>query len=340
MQYPSVAVVILNYNGRHHLQQFLPSVLQSTYSNLRIIVADNASTDDSVSFLYQNFPSAEVITNDCNYGFAEGYNVALKKVQADYYVLLNSDVEVTPDWIAPVIELMETNVSIAAAQPKILAYQKKNYFEYAGAAGGWLDCLGYPFSRGRIFDTIEKDQAQYNTVQPIFWASGAAMFVRSTVFHAMGGFDTYFFAHQEEVDLCWRIQLAGYTIMACPSSVVYHVGGGTLPKGGRKIYLNFRNNLIMLVKNLTVGEKIWMLPLRIVLDWLFACKALLSKDISSCKAVLKAHAGVMHWLIFQRKNKVVKRKKLTFLQGVYRGSVVMDYFIRNKKLFSEIVKRN
>ncbi|MBS1562909.1 MAG: glycosyltransferase family 2 protein, partial [Bacteroidetes bacterium] len=220
---PKVAIVILNWNGTHHLRRFLPSVSHSTYSNFEIVVADNASTDDSVSFLQAHYPQVRIVRLPENFGFAGGYNRALKQVEADYYILLNSDVEVQAGWIEPVIALMESDPAIGAAQPKLLMERHRELFEYAGAAGGWLDSLGYPFARGRIFDICEKDEGQYDDIAPIFWASGAAMFVRSKVYHDCGGLDEYFFAHQEEIDLCWRIQLAGYRIMVCPASVVYHV---------------------------------------------------------------------------------------------------------------------
>ncbi len=241
---PHVAVVILNWNGRKFLEQFLPSVLASTYTDYSVIVADNGSTDDSIAFLAANFPQVRIINNGQNFGFAKGYNEALKLVESEYYILLNSDVEVSPGWIEPMVSLLENDAQMAACQPKILSYHNKTMFEYAGAAGGWLDKYGYPFAKGRVFDICEEDKGQYDQVEPIFWASGAALFVRSTVYHQMKGFDEYFFAHQEEIDLCWRIQLAGYTVFSCPSSVVYHVGGGTLPKGNSlKTFLNFRNNL-------------------------------------------------------------------------------------------------
>ena len=220
---PSVAIVILNWNGKNFLEQFLPSVLSSVYENKRVIVADNASTDDSVAFVKANFPEVEIIINNSNEGFAKGYNTALKQVQSDYYVLLNSDVEVTANWITPVIELMESDAAITACQPKLLAYKNKSLFEYAGASGGWLDTFGYPFSRGRVFDVCEEDKGQYNDAQPCFWASGAALFVKASAYHEMGGLDEYFFAHQEEIDLCWRMQLAGYKVYVQPASVVYHV---------------------------------------------------------------------------------------------------------------------
>jgi GT2 family glycosyltransferase len=263
---PSVTVVILNWNGKHFLEKFLPSVMASQYENLKIVIADNASTDDSVSFLKHNYPNIAILKNDINEGFSKGYNRALKQVSAEYYILLNSDVEVEPDWIAPVILLMESDEKIAACQPKVLSFENKKQFEYAGACGGWIDTLGYPFTRGRIFETCEIDHGQYDDSAQIFWATGAALFVRSKVFHEVEGFDEYFFAHQEEIDLCWRMQRLGYTIYVEPKSKVYHVGGGTLPMGSRKkVYLNFRNNLIMMSKNLEFFESLWKNPVRIFL---------------------------------------------------------------------------
>jgi len=335
---PSVAIVILNYNGLNFLQQFLPSVIASTYVNKKIIVADNASTDESIFWLKENYPTVQLLLSKENKGYAGGYNWTLKNIEADYFVLLNSDIEVTPQWIEPIIALMENDKSIAACQPKILSWKNKTQFEYAGAAGGYLDCLGYPFARGRVFDICETDTAQYNTTQKIFWASGAAMFIRSNVFHQLNGFDEYFFAHMEEIDLCWRIQLAGYSIAVQPTSVVYHVGGGTLPKGYRKTLLNFRNNGIMLCKNLSFTEKMYKLPIRCLLDFVAACKALLSADVSTCKAIFMAHIAILQWKFFTKKNYPSNKKKLHQLQGVYNGSLVWQFFIRKKNTFSRIVK--
>ncbi|WP_037361386.1 glycosyltransferase family 2 protein [Asinibacterium sp. OR53] len=337
---PSVAVVILNYNGRHYLEQFLPSVLASTYPGVRVVVADNASTDDSLEYLRNSFPGVEVLTHDTNEGFAGGYNWALRLVKADYYVLLNSDVCVTPGWIEPVISLMETDAKIAACQPKLLSYKEPGMFEYAGAAGGWIDSLGYPFSRGRIFDVCEPDEQQYNDTIPVFWASGAAMFIRAELYHAMGGLDASFFAHQEEIDLCWRLQLAGYKIMSCPASVVYHVGAGTLPRGGRKVFLNFRNNLLMLHKNLPWNEKIWKLPLRLVLDGVSAIKGLLQGDVDFFTAIFKAHFAVHRlWLKRGEIHKSQQRRPLCGLDGVYEGTVVWQYFVKRKTRFRDIIQK-
>lgn len=333
---PSVAIVILNWNGKKFLQQFLLSVLASAYTNKRIIVADNASADDSVAFVQQQFPTVEVLTSSTNNGFAKGYNHFLKQVEADYYVLLNSDVEVEPGWIEPVIQLMEGNTLIAACQPKILAYYNKHQFEYAGAAGGWIDSLGYPFSRGRVFDELEEDRGQYNNAAPVFWASGAAMFIKAKLFHEMGGFDAHFFAHQEEIDLCWRLQRNGYLIYTCPQSVVYHVGGGTLPTGSSlKVYLNFRNNLIMLYKNLPFSQLIWKLPLRLALDALSAYKELLSGKTGYFMAVVKAHVHFTAWVL-RKKEKI--QAGYPAMKGVYKGSIVWQYFVKKRRIFSEIVQ--
>jgi len=333
---PSVAVVILNWNGRNFLQQFLPSVLASTYAHLRVIVADNASTDDSVKFVQQTFPSVEILTSKENYGFAKGYNFFLQQVKADYYVLLNSDVEVTTTWIEPIIELMEADKTVAACQPKILSFHQKDTFEYAGAGGGWIDALGYPFSRGRVFDVLEKDHGQYNNATQIFWASGASLFIRAKQFHAMHGFDEFFFAHQEEIDLCWRLQRSGYKVFVCPQSTVYHVGGGTLPTGSsRKVYLNFRNNLVMICKNMSWAELLWKLPLRMGLDIVSAWKELLSGKTGYFLAVAKAHIAFVGWLFGAKQTSVGTYPRI---KTIYSGSVVWQYFIRKKKFFSEIVK--
>ncbi|HEX8332496.1 MAG TPA: glycosyltransferase family 2 protein [Segetibacter sp.] len=338
MQQPLVAIVILNYNGKHYLEKFLPSVIASSYVNKKIIVADNASTDDSLQWLKQNHPEVEIILLDKNYGFAKGYNEALKQVRADYFILLNSDVEVVAGWIEPAIDLMEYDSMIAACQPKLLAYYNKSLFEYAGACGGWLDMFGYPFSRGRIFDICEEDKGQYDDVQPIFWASGAAMIVRPNIYNEMNGFDELFFAHQEEIDLCWRMQKSGYKIMACPQSVVYHVGGGTLPKGNqRKVFLNFRNNLVMLAKNWTWRERFTKLPFRIALDLISSGKALILGDRQFFLGVIKAHFAFYKWILSSKKHNNFTPSKKASLTGYYRGSVVWHHFFKKKKTFKEII---
>ena len=335
---PKVSIVILNWNGQAYLQRFLPSVLATRYSNCEIIVADNGSTDNSVSWLREQHPAVRVIVMPQNSGFAKGYNDALKQVDADYYVLLNSDVEVEPGWIEPVINLMESDKLIGACQPKIRMEARRNLFEYAGAAGGWIDFLGYPFARGRVFDVCEEDKGQYDDAAAVFWASGAAMFVRAGVYHTCGGLDEYFFAHMEEIDLCWRMQLAGYTIMVCPASVVYHVGGGTLPKGNeRKVYLNFRNNLVMLFKNLPRQQLFWKLPLRLLLDVITAWKGLLAGEGAYFIAILKAHTGFAKWVFFKQHISTMPVSRTGLLRGWLNKSIVWAYFVRGKRKFSEII---
>lgn len=336
---PSVAVVILNWNGKTFLQTFLPSVISSAGDNVKIIVADNASSDDSVSFLRKNFPEVHIILNPVNEGFAKGYNTALQKVNADYFILLNSDVEVTPGWIEPIITLMQNDRSVSACQPKILDQKNKSYFEYAGACGGWIDALGYPFARGRVLEKSEKDEGQYNNAAPCFWATGAAMFIRASVFRELGGFEESFFAHQEEIDLCWRMQLSGYRIFIEPASVVYHVGGGTLPKGNsKKTYLNFRNNLLMLYRNSPSAKLLWLLPLRFFLDVIAAYKQFFSGDFGYFFAVAKAHLHFTKMVIKGVQKTHFLKKENKKLEGVYRGSIIVAYFFKNKRTFSEIVR--
>ncbi|MEO7983494.1 MAG: glycosyltransferase family 2 protein [Bacteroidota bacterium] len=337
---PKVAIVILNWNGRNYLEQFLPAVLTSTYANYEVIVADNGSTDDSVSFLQTNYPSIRLVRFTENYGFARGYNEALKLVHADYFILLNSDVEVQAGWLQPMVGLLENDPTIAACQPKILSYKNKKTFEYAGAAGGWLDKYGYPFAKGRVFDITEEDHGQYDQTEPIFWASGAALFIRPAVFHSMKGFDEYFFAHQEEIDLCWRMQLAGHKIYSCPLSVVYHVGGGTLPRGNSlKTYLNFRNNRIMMSKNMPFSKKIWVMPVRNFLDAISAWKGLLTGDGGYFIAILRAQLAFIKWWLFYQKKSVFPVTKKGQLSGYLQKNMVWQHFAKKKKSFTEIVAK-
>ena len=337
---PKVAIVILNWNGRKYLDQFLPSVLSTAYSNYEVIVADNGSTDDSIIFLETNYPAIRIIRFTENYGFAKGYNEALKKIDADYYLLLNSDVEVEPGWLQPMVSLLESEKNIAACQPKILSYANKNFFDYAGAAGGWLDKYGYPFAKGRVFDITEEDKGQYDQCEPIFWASGAALFIRPAVFHQMKGFDEYFFAHQEEIDLCWRMQLTGYKIYSCPSAVVYHVGGGTLPRGNSlKTYLNFRNNRIMMSKNLPFAKKIWIMPVRNFLDGISAWKGLLTGDGGYFIAIVRAQFAFIKWWLFYQKKSVFTATKKGSLSGYLQKNMVWEHFAKKKKHFDEIVRK-
>jgi GT2 family glycosyltransferase len=338
---PKLAIVILNWNGRKYLEQFLPSVLATSYSNCEVVVVDNGSTDDSVQFLQKNYASVRLVGFPLNYGFAKGYNEALKQVQADYYVLLNTDVEVSTHWLQPMVELLETDKTIAACQPKILSYRNKKLFDYAGAAGGWIDKFGYPFARGRIFDVCEEDHGQYNDPSWIFWASGAAMVIRSNIFREVKGFDEYFFAHQEEIDLCWRIQLAGYKLMSCPQSVVYHIGGGTLPRGNtKKTYLNFRNNQILLAKNLPWSQKWWKIPFRIFLDLVSATKGLFKGDGGYFVAIVRAHLAFAKWILLKQHRSIFPERKNKQLRGVYQHNLVWKHFVEKKKFFSDIVKKD
>ncbi len=335
---PKCAIVILNWNGRKFLEQFLPSVCLSTYSNFDVIVADNFSSDDSIPFVEKNYPAIRIICLTQNWGFAKGYNEALKQVEADYFVILNSDVEVTAGWLEPMVKLLENDLSIAACQPKIRSWHDKKMFEYAGAAGGWIDKYGYPFCKGRIFEICEEDLGQYDQSEPIFWATGAALFIRSSVFHEMKGFDEYFFAHQEEIDLCWRIQLAGHKIYSCPLAVIYHVGGGTLQRGNsQKTYLNFRNNLVMLAKNLPWTKKIWILPARFLLDTVTAWRGLLTGEGGYFMAIIKAQFSFVSWLLFHQKNSQQAASRKGQLYGYLQKSIIWVFFIKRKKSFSEIV---
>jgi len=314
-------------------------VSTTAYANCEIILVDNASSDDSVAFLEKNYPATHIIRFPSNYGFAKGYNEALKAIKTDYYMLLNSDVEVNPGWLQPMISLMESDKTIAACQPKLLSYRNKNLFEYAGAAGGWIDKFGYPFAKGRVFDICEQDHGQYDDESLIFWVSGAAMFIRSSVFHEVKGFDEYFFAHQEEIDLCWRIQLAGYKLSSCPRSVVYHVGGGTLPRGNtRKTYLNFRNNQIMLAKNLPWSQKWWKIPFRVFLDEVSAIKGLFMGDGGYFLAIMRAHLAFGKWILLKQGRSVFPQKKSSVLHGMYKHNLVWQHFVKKKKYFRELAK--
>ena len=336
---PKVAIVILNWNGKHYLEKFLPSVLATAYENIEVIVSDNGSTDDSVPFLQTQFPGVKLLRLEKNYGFAKGYNLSLEKIEADYYALVNSDIEANPGWLTPIIDLLEQDKLNAACQPKLLSYKNRNLFDYAGGAGGWLDSFGYPFARGRVFDVSEEDKGQYDTTQRVFWVTGAAMVIRSETFKEMKGFDNYFFAHQEEIDLCWRMQLAGYNLFACPSSVVYHVGGGTLPRGNTlKTYLNFRNNQIMLYKNLPWSQKWWKIPFRIFLDSISAWKGLLIGDGGYFLAILRAHLSFAKWILLKRNESVFPEKRTGKLAGLYHDNLVWQHFVKGKKYFSQLIK--
>lgn len=339
--YPRVAVVIIHWNRKSLLEQFLPFVVASTYPNLEIVVADNNSSDGSVAFVKEQYPQVTIVQNDDNYGYAGGYNKALQHVKADYYVLLNNDIEVPKTWIEPVIEVMEHNDIIGACQPKMLDYKNRKSFEYAGACGGYMDRLGYVFCRGRLFEVLEEDKGQYDTPADIFWATGACLFIRSEVFHEAGGFDENFFAHMEEVDLCWRVQLLGYKLKVVPSSYVYHVGGGTLNKmSPQKTYLNFRNNLIMLTKNLPWPTLLWLIPVRATLDLLSSIFFLVNGFPNYSAAVHRAHADYFFrfgkWWKLRKKVAPIFRNES--FSGVYNGSVVAEHFIGKTQFFNKLKK--
>ncbi len=339
MNFPKVAVVILNWNGKKFLEQFLKNVVEhSSFPWAEVVVADNASTDDSVRFLKAHFPTVKVIELEQNTGYAGGYVNALKQIEADYFVLLNSDVEVTQGWLLPVVSMMEQNKKIAAVQPKILDFNHRHLFEYAGAAGGAIDRLGYPFCRGRIFDTIEADTGQYDKAAQIFWASGACLFVSAAAYRKAGGLDADFFAHQEEIDLCWRLQRLGFEVWSCPQSVVYHVGGGTLAYSNpRKTFLNFRNNLWLLTKNLPARHLMLVLPVRLVLDGVAALQLTIKhQSLKDLTAILKAHFSFYSSI----PSLLAKRKafpaKFEVPHTVHRNSILLSYFLFKQKTFTQL----
>ena len=326
-----IAVVVLNWNGAKLLEQFLPSVIQ--YSDeAKIYIADNASTDTSIAVIKEQFPSVTIIQNDGNYGFAKGYNVALQQVQEEYYALVNSDVEVTENWLTPVLSIFETEPNLGIIQPKILDYKNKAYFEYAGAAGGFIDQFGYPYCRGRIFETIEKDNGQYNDELEIFWASGACFFIRKEVYQKLNGFDGDFFAHQEEIDLCWRAFNLGYKAKYTSQSVVYHVGGATLNESNsKKTFLNFRNSLLMLTKNLPENKLVPILFARLLLDGLAGIQFIFKGKFIHCWAILKAHFHFYHLI-----NKTLKKRKGTQSNSYYHSkNIVYSYFLKNGTIFEK-----
>lgn len=327
------AVVILNYNGEKLLRQFLPSVVLHTH-NAEVIVADNGSTDHSLEILKQEFPSVKIIALDNNYGFCGGYNRALKQVVADYYVLLNSDVEVTAQWLEPITKMLDADTNVAAVQPKILSYNQKHLFEYAGAGGGYIDALGFPFCRGRVFDYVEEDKGQYNDTKDIFWATGACLAIRADAFHQFNGLDEDFFAHMEEIDLCWKQHRTGKKVMYCGASTVYHLGAGTLGyRNPGKTYLNFRNGLFLVYRHFDPTELIWKLPLRIVLDWVAAVMFLVKGEGSHFLAVGRAHKHFAASLSRERrKRRLLHENYPTYSRSaIYSGSVVFDFFIRARR---------
>jgi len=328
-----VAVIILNWNGEKLLREFLPSVVKNTNSDLgRVVVVDNHSTDDSWICLEQEFPDVERVLFEDNFGFAGGYNRAIEMIEAEYVVLLNSDVEVAPGWLEPLVAVLDRDERVAAVQPKILAYRDKKKFEYAGAAGGYIDYLGFPFCRGRVMDTTERDDGQYDDEVDVFWATGASLCIRRDVYRVAGGLDEAFFAHMEEIDLCWRLKNGGYTLKVVPSSVVYHLGGGSLPMNHpRKLFLNYRNNLLMLHKNLCAKQRKKIFFARVLLDTMAGGLFLLKGQWSNTRSVIRAYKAFRE----MRKAYPVPESSMS-LSGIYPRSIVLEYFLRGKKKFSDL----
>jgi GT2 family glycosyltransferase len=335
-----ISVILLNYNGQKHLQTFLPTVAQYTPEYLAdIVVADNASTDQSVAWVQEHYPQVQVMQFDKNHGFADGYNIAIGRVKTPYVVLLNTDVEVTKGWLLPMLDYFEQHSRVVAVQPKVLQYTTKTHFEYAGAAGGYMDIFGYPFCRGRIFDAVEQDNGQYNKPCKVFWATGACLMVRRVDFVDYGGFDENFFAHQEEIDLCWRINARGREVAVVPKSVVYHLGGGTLSaQSPYKTYLNFRNNHYLLYKNLSLGRWMFLAFVRFFLDYVAAFTFLVRGKLSDAKAVVKAR---IDFLRYKSKIRPLRKKNMEHticprIPMVYHGFLLFDYHVLRKRKFSQL----
>lgn len=335
-----VAVAILNWNGKKHLERFLHKIVQySILQGASVHVIDNYSKDDSVPFIKEKFPEVDIISLNKNYGFAEGYNLGLKQIDSEYFVLLNSDVEVTENWIDPIIDYMDTNPDTAACMPKILSWHNRDSFEYAGAAGGYIDKYGYPFCRGRIIANIEKDNGQYDDERDIFWATGACMFVRAKTYFEAGGLDCDFFAHMEEIDLCWRFKNMNRRIVYIPEVTVYHVGGGTLPNNNpRKLFYNYRNNLMLLYKNLPEGKVLPIIFVRLCLDGMSAAVYILRFSFSFAFAVWKAHLAFYSKLLLLRKRRKDFREKygLKSHKEVYNHSIVWNFYVRKIDRFNKL----
>ncbi len=335
-----VAIVILNWNGAKMLQQYLPTVLNYSRDEATVYVADNASTDNSLTLLKEQFADCRLVVLDKNWGFAEGYNKALAQIDAEYYLLLNSDVEVTPHWLTPMIALMDAHPEIAACQPKLLSVFNRDQFEYAGAAGGYLDRFGYPFCRGRLFESVEQDKGQYDTEADVLWATGAALMVRARIYKEVGGLDARFFAHNEEIDMCWRMRIRGYRVVCMPQSVVYHVGGGTLPKGNpMKTFLNFRNNLTMLYKCLPDAELRYVMCVRWLLDYVAAWQTLIvNRNLGDFKAIYKARHAFRKWKkdFKQDRYEIQNSRKGQTVAERCRFSLLWQYYAKGKRRFADL----
>lgn len=335
-----VAIVILNWNGAGMLEKYMPSLLEYSRRSATVYVADNASSDNSVEMLKNKFPEVKIVLLEKNWGFADGYNKALKSIEAEYYMLLNSDIEVTHHWLTPLIEFMDSHPEAAVCQPKLLSESNQDFFEYAGASGGFIDKYGYPFCRGRIFNTVEEDEGQYDYRQELFWATGAAFMIRSSDYMDMGGFDGRFFAHNEEIDLCWRLRNIDRKIYCIPESYVYHVGGGTLPKGNpMKTFLNFRNNLTMLYKNLPERELRHVLRVRCFLDYLAAFETLfLNFNVKDFKAIYKARKAFKSWLpdFKESREKIQRSRKLDRVPERRNFSLLWQYYIKGHRRYSDL----
>lgn len=336
------AVVILNYNGLKYLQQFLKKIAVNCPAGTELIIADNASSDGSVQWLENNFPDVRLIKHSRNEGFAGGYNKALREIQAEYFAILNSDIEVTDDWLIPLIDFMEDNKDVAACQPKILSYSEREFFEYAGAAGGFIDVFGFPFCRGRIFTTLEKDENQYEDVKDVFWATGACMIIRSEIFFSAGGFDNFFFAHMEEIDLCWRIQRMKHRIVSLPYSSVYHIGGGTLSKNSPvKTFLNYRNNLSMLLKNLPASLLLPVFLFRLITDVAASVVFLFYNGFSHFFAVYKAYFSfLLHFPSLIKKRSGDSKMSKSLPLAIYRRSLLIDYFVLGRRKYASLISEN
>lgn len=339
----STAIVILNWNGENYLQQFLPFlILHTSLPDVEIIVADNASTDNSMGIMKKEFPAIKTIQLDKNYGFAGGYNLALKQIESDYYVLLNSDVEVTSHWLEPMIDYLNNNINVAACQPKILSFYKRTHFEHAGAAGGFIDKYGFPFCRGRILGIAEEDKGQYDSIIDVFWATGACLVVRSDVFWKAGGLDDDFFAHMEEIDLCWRLRSRGFRIVCLPESKVFHMGGGTLSvENPHKTYLNFRNNLLLLYKNLPKNKLKKILFWRFFFDYAAVFQLFITGKPRNAQSVIKARKEYIH---MRPKFEEKRMENILFttnneIPEIFQSSIIINYYLRGKKTFNKLMKK-